>query len=77
MSDCDELIPAPPVVREKLAASLRQTSLLRRLLRLSIRAAEERQRQPLVLRDRNPEFARVEVEGPIESHEDSGSEREA
>ena len=45
MSNCNELIPPPPVVRQELAASLRQTNLLRRLLRLSVRAAEERQRQ--------------------------------
>lgn len=45
MANSDELIPPPPVVRERLAACLRQTSLLRRLLRLSVRAAEERHRQ--------------------------------
>ena len=40
-----DIIPAPPVVRERLAASLRQTSLLRRLLRLSVTAAIEKDRQ--------------------------------
>jgi hypothetical protein len=40
-----EIFPSPPIVREKLAASLRQTCLLRRLLRLSERAAEERHRK--------------------------------
>jgi len=44
----DKLIPPPPVVRERLAASLRYTSLLRRLLRLSIRATEERHRQTAI-----------------------------
>jgi hypothetical protein len=40
-----DIIPSPPVVRERLAAALRQTSLLRRLLRLSVTAAIERDRQ--------------------------------
>jgi hypothetical protein len=40
-----DIIPPPPVVRERLAASLRQSSLLRRLLRLSVTAATERDRQ--------------------------------
>jgi hypothetical protein len=40
-----DIIPPPPVVRERLAASLRQASLLRRLLRLSVTAAVERDRQ--------------------------------
>jgi hypothetical protein len=58
MSECTELIPPPPVVREELAACLRQTSLLRRLLRLSVRAAEERQRRTVTLNDRQPEASR-------------------
>jgi hypothetical protein len=58
MSACDELIPPPPVVREKLAACLRQTSLLRRLLRLSVRVAEERQRQTPAPPYRQPEASR-------------------
>jgi hypothetical protein len=60
MSECNELIPAPAVVRERLAASLRQTNLLRRLLRLSVRAAEEHRRQTTALNDRQPEAARPE-----------------
>ncbi|MGO9601658.1 MAG: hypothetical protein ACLP7Q_27095 [Isosphaeraceae bacterium] len=40
-----DIIPPPPVVRERLAALLRQTSLLRRLLRLSVTAAIEKDRQ--------------------------------
>jgi hypothetical protein len=39
------LIPPPPVVRERLAIHIREGRLLRSLLRVSIRAAEERQRQ--------------------------------
>lgn len=58
MSACDELIPPPPVVRERLAASLRQANLLRRLLRLSVRAAEERQRPALTAPERQPEADR-------------------
>ncbi len=57
MSANDELIPPPPVVRERLAACLRQTSLLRRLLRLSVRAAEERHRPS---KDSKTEAARPE-----------------
>jgi hypothetical protein len=38
---CD-IIPPPPIVRERLAATLRQTALLRRQLKLSERAADER-----------------------------------
>jgi hypothetical protein len=45
MTTTDELIPRPPVVRDRLARTLRETRLLRRLLRLSIDAAEERQRR--------------------------------
>jgi hypothetical protein len=41
-----ELIPPPPVVRETLARHIRQGRLLRALLRLSVRAAEERRSQP-------------------------------
>jgi hypothetical protein len=40
-----EMIPPPPVVREKLARHIREGRLLRSLLRLSVRAAEERHRQ--------------------------------
>jgi hypothetical protein len=45
MSQHNELIPRPPVVRERLAESLREARLLRRLLRLSETAAIERYRQ--------------------------------
>ncbi len=41
------LIPRPPVVREKLAANIREGRLLRSLLRLSIKAAEDRHRSQL------------------------------
>jgi hypothetical protein len=58
MTTTDELIPRPPVVRDRLARSLRETRLLRRLLQLSIAAAEERQRQTAALNDRQPEAAR-------------------
>jgi hypothetical protein len=40
-----DIIPPPPVVRERLAASLRQSSLLRRQLRLSVTAAIEKNRE--------------------------------
>jgi hypothetical protein len=40
----EELIPAPPVVRKRLAHHLREGRLLRALLRLSVRADEERDR---------------------------------
>jgi hypothetical protein len=39
------LIPPPPVVRERLATHIREGRLLRAILRVSIRAAEERRRQ--------------------------------
>ena len=42
MSDENALIPPPPVVREKLAKHIREGRLLRALLRLSIRASQER-----------------------------------
>ncbi len=48
MSTNEELIPRPPVVREHLARSLREARLLRRLLRLSVAAAEERHREKAV-----------------------------
>ena len=43
MQTNEELIPRPPVVRERLARSLRETRLLKRLLRLSVEAAQEKQ----------------------------------
>lgn len=46
MSDrCKQLIPEPPVLRQQLAEHAREWKLLRALYRLSVRAAEERQRQ--------------------------------
>jgi hypothetical protein len=45
MQERDELIPRPPIVRERLARHLREARLLRRLLRLSVAAAEERHRE--------------------------------
>ncbi len=45
MSTREELIPRPPIVRERLARSLRETKLLKRLLRLAVAAAEERHRE--------------------------------
>lgn len=38
----NELIPPPKVVRDRLARNLREGDLLRKLLRLSERAAEDR-----------------------------------
>jgi hypothetical protein len=55
----DDLIPRPKVVRERLASTLRETRLLRRLLRLSIAAVQERQ-QALATLDRQPEADRPE-----------------
>jgi hypothetical protein len=45
MQPSEELIPRPPIVRERLAQSLRETRRLKRLLRLSVEAAEERHPQ--------------------------------
>jgi hypothetical protein len=45
MQVCNEVIPRPSVVREQLARSLREARLLRRLLRLSVEAAQERHQQ--------------------------------
>ena len=44
MQTSDDLIPRPPAVRERLARALREAQLLRRQLRVSLAAAEERQR---------------------------------
>jgi hypothetical protein len=46
MTTHEELIPPPPIVRERLATHIREGRLLRSLLRLSVRAAEERHRPP-------------------------------
>ncbi len=56
MTAPDELIPPPPIVRERLATHIRHGRLLRALLRLSVRAAEERHRE-------KPEDARHEAAG--------------
>lgn len=45
MQTDDLMVPPPPVVRERLARHVREARLLRALLRLAERAAEERQRQ--------------------------------
>jgi hypothetical protein len=45
MKTPNDLIPRPPLVRERLARNLREGRLLRRLLRVAEAAAEERQRQ--------------------------------
>jgi hypothetical protein len=42
MSEAQALIPPPAVVREKLSNAVREAQFLRSLLRLSVRAAEER-----------------------------------
>jgi hypothetical protein len=41
----ESLIPTPPAVRERLADSLEEARLLRRLLRISERFAERRHRR--------------------------------
>jgi hypothetical protein len=56
MQASEELIPTPPIVRERLAQSLRQTRRLKRLLRLSVEAAGERHCQP---QKPQPEAARL------------------
>jgi hypothetical protein len=45
MQTCDDLIPRPPIVRDRLARNLKEARLLRRLLRLAVAAAEERHRE--------------------------------
>ena len=45
MSERHELIPPPPVVRDRLARNIEERRLLRSLLRLAIRAAKERRRE--------------------------------
>jgi hypothetical protein len=44
MQNTDDLIPRPPAVRERLARTLREARLLRRQLRVSVAAAEVRNR---------------------------------
>ncbi len=48
MSETSVLIPPPPVVRDRLARHYREGRILQSLLKLSIRAAEERHRDPAV-----------------------------
>jgi hypothetical protein len=45
MQTSDDLIPRAPAVRERLARALREARILRRQLRVSEAAAEERNRQ--------------------------------
>lgn len=45
MSEAQALIPPPAIVREKLARNVREARVLRSLLRLSVRIAEERHRE--------------------------------
>lgn len=45
MSSNDDLIPRPPIIRERLALTVREAARLRRLLRLSEAAAEDRHGQ--------------------------------
>jgi hypothetical protein len=42
MSDSEKLIPSPPVVRDQLARTVKEMRLLRSLLRVAVRAAEQR-----------------------------------
>jgi hypothetical protein len=55
MSDHEKLFPSPPIVRDRLARNIRERRLLRALLRLSIRAAEEQ--PPRADRETRPEAA--------------------
>jgi hypothetical protein len=48
MSNPEKLIPPAPVVRDSLARNIRERRLLRSLLRLSVRAAEERRQEVAV-----------------------------
>lgn len=41
MSDCRQLIPPPPVVRDRLAIVVCEARLLRSLLRLSLQIADD------------------------------------
>jgi hypothetical protein len=45
MQTFPELIPPPPIVRQRLADHIREGRLLRALLKVSIQAAEERHRK--------------------------------
>ena len=43
MKDCFELIPATPIIRDRLAQNIHERRLLRSLLRLAIQASEFRE----------------------------------
>jgi hypothetical protein len=45
MQTFPELIPPPPIVRQRLADHIREGRLLRALLKVSIQAAEDRHRE--------------------------------
>ncbi len=45
MQTFPELIPPPPLVRQRIADHIREGRLLRALLRVSVQAAEERHRK--------------------------------
>lgn len=47
MSEHEDLIPRPPVVRERLAEVVREAARLRRLLRISEAEARERHERAL------------------------------
>jgi hypothetical protein len=46
MSEHEKLIPPPPLLRDHLARNLRERRYLRALLRLSVKAAEDRRHEP-------------------------------
>jgi hypothetical protein len=45
MNEHEKLIPPPPLLREHLARNLRERRYLRALLRLSVKAAEDRRQE--------------------------------
>jgi hypothetical protein len=53
----DELIPRPPVIREQLSRAIKEAALLRRLLKVSEAAAEERHRLKMAAGDSTPSTA--------------------
>jgi hypothetical protein len=55
MSANEELIPEPPILREKLAQHVQDGRMLRALLKLSLRRAQEQQRRQS--QDRQPHSA--------------------
>ena len=57
MTEAEKLIPLPPVVRDRLARNIKERRLLRSLLRLSVRAAEDR-------REHGPTPPRTDAERP-------------